>query len=346
MICFICGKQSIKLGKHIQIHDISREEYYNRFYLKGYCLSCGKPTKFLNLTVGYRAYCCPACSNGSVQKISQAKKTCLEKYGDENYNNREQAKETYLKLYGVDNNLKSKEVREKIHNTCIKRYGENYRKVFSKKALSSYRPNIPKYRKTCLERYGVDNTLKLRNRIEQACIQKYGVSSYSKTEEFKELMSSRSIQEKREETFLRLYGVSNYSQTDEWKEKVYLTKKKNNSFNISKQEEYVFSELKKLYPNVIHGYKSGEYPFLCDFYIPEKDLYIECNFHWTHGNHFFEENNPLDIEKLELWKSKNSKYYNNAIKTWTIRDLKKKQYGEKLNYIVFWNIQDFNDWRG
>ena len=40
-------------------------------------------------------------------------------------------------------------------------------------------------------------------------------------------------------------------------------------------------------------------------------------------------------------KSKHTKYYDNAIETWTVRDVKKRQCAEKnhLNYIVFW-IED------
>ena len=53
-------------------------------------------------------------------------------------------------------------------------------------------------------------------------------------------------------------------------------------------------------------------------------MYIECNFSWTHGGHFFNNKDPKDIERLEFMKSKHSKYYDNAIKTWTVSDLKKR----------------------
>ena len=73
-------------------------------------------------------------------------------------------------------------------------------------------------------------------------------------------------------------------------------------------------------------------------------MYIECNFSWTHGGHFFDENNIEDQEKLKLWKSKNTKYYDNAIKTWTVRDVKKHNIAiqNKLNYIVLWK-EDYNN---
>ena len=93
--------------------------------------------------------------------------------------------------------------------------------------------------------------------------------------------------------------------------------------------------------DVIREYKSAEYPFNCDFYIKNLNLYIECNFHWTHGGHAYDSENLEDLAIIEKWKSKQSKYYNNAITTWTVRDVRKRNIAKKnkLNYIEFF---DFN----
>lgn len=53
----------------------------------------------------------------------KSKQTKLERYGDENYNNRNKAKETNLMRYGFDNPIKCSEVKEKIKQTNLKRYG-------------------------------------------------------------------------------------------------------------------------------------------------------------------------------------------------------------------------------
>ena len=42
-------------------------------------------------------------------------------------------------------------------------------------------------------------------------------------------------------------------------------------------------DVKEIYNDVIRSYSTDKYPYNCDFYIPSKDVYIECNFHWTHG---------------------------------------------------------------
>ena len=91
---------------------------------------------------------------------------------------------------------------------------------------------------------------------------------------------------------------------------------------------------------VEYQYKDVRYPFVCDFYIRSKDLFIELNIHWTHGDHPFNENNPEDIENINKWKSKaeTSEFYKQAIHTWTIRDVNKlkKLKENNLNYIIIY----------
>lgn len=55
--------------------------------------------------------------------LEKQKKTCLEKYGDENYNNTIKNKETCLEKYGVENVFELIEIKEKIKNTNLKKYG-------------------------------------------------------------------------------------------------------------------------------------------------------------------------------------------------------------------------------
>ena len=65
-----------------------------------------------------------------------------------------------------------------------------------------------------------------------------------------------------------------------------------------------------------------------------------------HGGHPFNENNKEDQLILKSWKDKNTKYYNNAITAWTIRDVNKRNTAKenKLNYIEFWNINELKNW--
>lgn len=125
--------------------------------------------------------------------------------------------------------------------------------------------------------------------------------------------------------------------------KEYKTKKKNNSFNTSNDEKEMLKTLKETYKGktIKTQYKDKErYPFYCDFYIEEEDLFIELNAHWSHGGHPFDPNSEEDLKTLKEWeaKAKTSQFYKNAIETWTIRDVKKQEYARKnkLNYKVIY----------
>lgn len=118
-----------------------------------------------------------------------------------------------------------------------------------------------------------------------------------------------------------------------FQEKRNITLRKNNSFNTSRPEEDYYNYLLTMYnrDDIIRQYKSEKYPFNCDFYIVSEDKYIECNYSWLHGGHPFNGKNLEDIRKLNKWikKSSNSKFYENAITTWTIRDQKKIEIAKK-----------------
>ena len=155
----------------------------------------------------------------------------------------------------------------------------------------------------------------------------------------------------------KLYGKDNYFQTDEFKAKVdwkrnvekqQETKRKNGTFNISKEEEICHKLLLEYYPDVVSQYKSDKYNFLCDFYIPSIDTYIEYNGTWTHGKHTFDPTSKDDIALVEKWKALNTSYYNNAIRNWTEYDVLKRTIAKEnnLNYIEFWNINDVYKWLG
>lgn len=124
--------------------------------------------------------------------------------------------------------------------------------------------------------------------------------------------------------------------------KEYITKKLNNSFNTSKPEEELYKKLleENKHKTIYRNYKDERYPFYCDFYILEDDLFIELNAHWTHGGRPY---NPNDIscqEQLKEWqeKAKTSQYVANAIQTWTVRDVEKQRIAKEhnLNYKVIY----------
>ena len=122
------------------------------------------------------------------------------------------------------------------------------------------------------------------------------------------------------------------------------TKRKNKSFNVSKQEELMYEQLVNEYgyDDVIRQYVDKErYPFPCDFYIKSQDLFIEYNGTIEHNREPFDSNNENHIEQLEVFTQRaiqageKSRYWN-IIKVWTERDpLKLRTMRENnLNFIV------------
>lgn len=190
-------------------------------------------------------------------------------------------------------------------------------------------------KETCKKKYGVDHYVQcneFKKKAQETALEKFGVLYYAQTKE---------CHQKMKETCLNRYGVENYAQTDECKrivkEKMFKTKRKNKTFTTSKIEDDISSWLTHHSIRYIRQYKSDKYPYLCDFYLSDYDLYIEIQGNWTHGHHPFDKNNDDDICTLSLWeeKSKTSKYYRNTIDVWTIRDVRKRETAKNngLNYL-------------
>ena len=134
--------------------------------------------------------------------------------------------------------------------------------------------------------------------------------------------------------------------TDEQKlnmvRKQFETKRRNNTFHVSKEEDKLYAYLVEQYgsEDVVRQYKDERYPFSCDFYIKSQDLFIELNAHWTHGGRPYKEEDSICQQQLHEWllKAKSSDYYKQAIDTWTRLDVKKctTALDNKLNYTVIY----------
>ena len=243
------------------------------------------------------------------QKISQ---TCINKFGVDsplkNKEVREKIKQTNIQKYGVDNLFKNDIIKEKIKQTNIQKYGVDY--LFKSNIIKE------KIKQTNIQKYGVDNPLKnkeVREKIKQTNIQKYGVDNPLKNKEiWKKSQDNRQISSK--------------------------SKLENNFLNYLK--------LKYESDDIITQYKSKEYPYYCDFYIKSINLYIEIQGHWTHNDHPFDINNLNDQLIMDIWRTKSlsDKYYKNALNTWTIKDVEKRNTAiqNNLNYLEIFGKTDLN----
>lgn len=239
-------------------------------------------------------------------------------------------KEKLYDLY-INQNLTRMEIAELLK--CSEGKIKYRLKVFDIK-----KPNmlhVKAIQKSCLKKYGILNggwTKKSQNKIKQSNLKKFGV-------EF--ALQSPKIREKASVTIKSKYGVDNIGQSSIIKKKIRQTMHKNNSFKCSKEEDFVYSKLLCYFRVVKRQYFSKEYPFKCDFYIPENNLYIEYQGFWMHGPHPFNILNKDDTVLYNLWKSRNKLIYKAAIETWTVRDPKKREMVKKnkLNWVEFFNLK-------
>lgn len=162
---------------------------------------------------------CPACNKPIIRKditldgYIGAKKYCSQKcyYTTEEY--RDKYRKGMIEKYGVEHPLHIKEVKENIIN-----YNKQHRQEINQKIKESMLNRtqeeinciIEKYKKTCLEKYGVDNIQKVPEihektlqkiyslygldyhnnyrikKSKETCLEKYGVDSYIKIPENKQ----------------------------------------------------------------------------------------------------------------------------------------------------------------
>ena len=274
------------------------------------CPYCNNYVEFFSYSYGYLNTC--------------KSKECKAKYkkSHSTFNNPEtqkRCKETMLKKYGVINPYNIERVKE----NCKK-------KSFSKET-------IEKRKQTNIKKYGVDNPFKskeIQKRIYNTHLKIYGENCYKE---------GGIIKERIKNTIKKKYGVEYATQSKQFVNKAFETRKKNHTTKYSMEENFAFLYLSEQYPDIIRQYTSKEYPWHCDFYIPSLDLYIECNFYWSHGPHPYNPNSNEDKIILEKLKSKN---YIRQIKTWTQSDVEKRNTAKKnhLNYIEFYSLEEVIDW--
>ena len=280
----------------------------------------------------------------------------MPKKGTDKYNfiTKEQLEQLYIKA-----NLSREEVAKKLNvpEYVVKR---KCQKFGIKKSSDLHVQNI---RKACLEKYGVINgggAPEILEKIKETNRKKFGSDWYLQTDDYKRktketleqygvtnVFQLKEVKDKIKQTNLKRYGVEHNMQNKEVRNKVDITKHKNGTFNTSKPEQEIKRLLEEKFPNVQYQYKSEKYPFNCDFYIPELDLYIEFQGTWTHGKHPFSES-VEDLETLDKWKTESitSEFYKNAIEVWTIKDVEKRKIAlqNNINLLEFFTIDEFMNW--
>lgn len=284
------------------------------------------------------------------------KETCNEKYQVNSFSKTEEFKSkckvTWKNNFGVDHPMKSNDIKTKVKNTMNEHWGKHFTKTNLFKDLYKDKEFIRKMKLKELETRTNNNTLqkdlfknaehynKWLNKFKNTMNERYGKSFFTQTQEYKSLYNDKKWVEEKV-----IKGQN--------------TKRENGTINTSNPEDEIFKLLKNKYSDTIRWYKDSRYPFECDFYIPNKDLFIELNFHWTHGIEPFNKENKQHLNLVNYWfekskeiyndgkhKGQNKEYYTKAIYVWTELDtLKLKTFKDNnLNYKIFYNKLEFDKW--
>lgn len=301
------------------------------------CPECGKPVRFIAFQRGYSKHCSHSCALNDKTVQNKLKQTVLEKYGVDNV----------FKLDRVIKAAHSPEAFNKQRLTSLLNCGYTHF-MKSPEKLKEYQDNLEKKR-------GVRNVFQL-NSVKEKCKEtwkeNYGVDHPMKSDEVKEHLKEQMLLKYNVINAFNREEVKAHAASKETQLKIHESKKKNNSYGRSKLEIEMFNLIKQKFPDTVFQYVDKlRYPFPCDFYIPSKDIFIECQGTWQHGKHPFNENNPKDIELVNKWKSRikfengRDQYYN-AYKIFTYRDPHKRNVAKQnnINLIEFWNIDDCKEW--
>lgn len=145
-----------KINHEVSIDVLFQEKVYlylNNLNDRPKCKHCDEnEVEFTYFTKGYRDYCSVKCSSNSEEKKQSIISTCIEKYGVENIGEctRKKALATMFNKYG-NHISKTKIFKDKFRKTSLERFGVEHPFMC---------PNVRRKRiDTHIERYGVENPL-------------------------------------------------------------------------------------------------------------------------------------------------------------------------------------------
>lgn len=278
-----------------------------------FCPICGK---FIEVTTDfYNHYRC-----GCDEHLNRARALCMERAN--------------LKKYGVKYPLQSKEIHaktiasskasggfklgaQKAMKTKIERYGD----ISNGKKISETRKNWTKERKdlwyarvkaTKLERYGDENYRNIE-KVKATNLERYGVDNPSKTPEIKKIIAERAVE----------------------------ARKRNGTLSSSRNfEDKLVQYLRDTYPEytILTQYKDERYPFRCDCYVKELDLFIEFQGSFYHNYRPFN-GSPEHISEYEKMLTK-GEITKCIAKVWRYKDPEKREYAKRngLNFLEYWEV--------
>ena len=274
----------------------------SNFVDRRFCPICGKfISTVLKRGTVYPIGCCKEHTEQA--RIKHIHETNVIRYGTVTpMKNKDIAKKVSIAWKGRTSEEKDR-IMEKVKDTKEKKYG------------SATYNNSEKATATCLERYGCERPCK-----------------------------SEVIKKKLIQTNLQRYGHTSPTANKEIHAKIDATKLKNGTLNTSPNfEEKMIKYLQETYPSYIILTQYSEdprYPYLCDCYIKDLDLFIEFQGSYYHNYTEFLGLSE-QVEEYERLKAKGGQKAAIA-EVWRYKDPKKRETAKKnnLNYLEYWELAD------
>jgi len=188
----------------------SREAYKIVYNVSPKCKVCGKEPRYLNFRKGFDDFCSKECK-------TIFRKTLTQEILDDIVIDGKIDKKKFQKYYITEKQLYDFNNDKGRCKVCGKEatfisFEKGYKQYCSKCVYSSSEI-LEKRKKTCIEKYGVENTFQsedIKVKIKKTCLEKYGVIYFRNSNQYKESLLK---------TCLEKYGVDHFSQTEEYKSK-------------------------------------------------------------------------------------------------------------------------------
>ena len=241
--CMICKQFAADSGKSLsahvhRVHGKGAQEYYDEHCREdgeGTCKVCGKPTRFISLSNGYRDACSLSCSRklllsdpvraSAMREKSEA--TSMERYGTPHAGTSPQAlakaRKTNMERRGVEYAAQDPTVQAKRAETCEERYGATTYLQSEVGSAAIRKTNLDKYgreyffageagkeasRKAYMEKHGVDH-----NMHDPEFLERWRKEQFAQNDG-KYFVQTKEFRKKSKETQFEKYG-NWYAATDE-----------------------------------------------------------------------------------------------------------------------------------
>ena len=264
-----------------KIKDLPGKKFSEKIYIyfkgPGKCVVCGRPTMFRSIVEGYCECCSPECAVKNPNRLVKTHNTCLERYGVTNpsklddvkkkkkdtftshYGDTspiqlESTKNTIKERYGTENVSQLENIKEKKKDTLTKHYGS-----YEVAKQEMYKSSAV----TKKERYG-DSNYNNRPKAEMTCIERHGVSNpFNIPGVFEKGLNKRLFNDAYKKVAIK--NIGQYCDAEQFVENILKKLLKEHNINFTKHDR-----------KVLDGRE-------LDFYIPSRNIAIECNGIYWHS---------------------------------------------------------------